>query len=136
MARSAIAASSASVKTLPVGFIGLLNSTSLVASLKAVSSAAGSRDGAAAIIASYQGNGDSVNKNFDAITYGSAVAPGTDGWIVITFSDHITHAGTTLHHTCEQWVKVGEHNTITRIEHHDLPGQADELAAFKKAAGV
>jgi len=90
--------------------------------------------GPEAIIASYKGNGDSAVKNFDSITYGSAVAPGSGGWIVITFSDHITRAGTTLDHYCEQWARVGSDNTITRIEHHDLPGQAERLAAFKKAA--
>ena len=86
------------------------------------------------IVESYQGNGEAAQR-FDEIRYGSAVRPGEEGWVIITFSDHIRHRGEALDHYCEQWLRVSEENRIIRIEHHDLPGQREQLDAFKARWG-
>ena len=91
--------------------------------------------GPEAIVASYRENGDDAARTFDAIEYGSRVAPGEDDWIVITFSDHIRHRDRTLDHQCEQWVRV-EDGRITRIEHHDLPGEHERVVAFRALLGL
>jgi len=88
-----------------------------------------------AIVASYKDNGDAASQKFDEITYGSAVRPGDDGWIIIAFTDDLRYGEHTLHHVCEQWVKVNDAGRICRIEHHDLPGERERLAAFRKLIG-
>ncbi len=92
--------------------------------------------GPEAIVQSYQGNGDTAARVFDSITYGSSVRAGADGWVVISFSDHITHAGERLDHVCEQWVRVNEVGVIARIEHHDLQGEQERLDAFRARHGI
>lgn len=92
-------------------------------------------DGPDAIIESYRANGDSASSTFDSIAYSSAVREGEDGWLIIAFADHLTHAGRTHEHRCEQWVQVRA-GLIHRIEHHDLPGERERLDAFKQAVGL
>jgi hypothetical protein len=87
-------------------------------------------DGADRIIASYRGNGDEASQRFDSIDYGSSVRAGDDCWVVIEFWDEITHRGRSYRHCCEQWVRV-ENGLIVRIEHRDLDGEVESLAAFK-----
>lgn len=94
--------------------------------------------GAEAVIASYQGNGDAAQK-FDSIAYGSSVCAGDSdpkkGWIVIEFWDEITHRGRSHRHQCEQWARVVD-GAIVEIEHRDLEGEVETLAAFKAWCGV
>lgn len=92
--------------------------------------------GAGAIIGSYRGNGDTAARVFDEIAYGSEVRGGEDGWVVIRFWDRITHRGERLEHVCEQWVRVGVGGRIERIEHRDLPGERERLAAFRAGFGL
>jgi len=91
-------------------------------------------NGAEAVIASYQGNGDAAQQ-FDSIAYGSAVRDGRGdprkGWIVIEFWDEITHRGRVHRHQCEQWVRVVD-GVIVEIEHRDLEGEVEELKSFKR----
>ena len=91
------------------------------------------------IVASYKGNGDTAAQKFDAISYGSAVRAGTGddaAWTIIRFSDHLEHAGEKLDHYCEQWCQVNDAGFIARIEHRDLPGEAEALKAFKTRHGM
>tara|TARA_R110000744_G_C19084755_1_gene531692 strand:+ start:137 stop:544 length:408 start_codon:yes stop_codon:yes gene_type:complete len=90
-------------------------------------------NGAGAIIASYQGNGEAAQA-FDSIAYGSSVREGTDGWIVIEFWDEITHRGRVHRHQCEQWARVLD-GAIVEIEHRDLEGEVEALNAFKAWCG-
>lgn len=87
--------------------------------------------GASTIIDTYRGNGDIAATRFDAIEYGSKVRPGAEPWVIIGFLDVVTHRGRRHVHTCEQWCRVGDDGRIARIEHHDLPGEAEALAEFK-----
>lgn len=88
-----------------------------------------------AIIASYKGNGDEANQRFDSIRYGSDVRPADDDQVVIDFWDELTHNGLTHRHQCEQRLRI-EHDRITRIEHHDLEGETEALAQFKRDTGL
>jgi hypothetical protein len=88
-------------------------------------------EGAAGIVASYKGNGDEAGARFDSIEYGSDVRDGGDGWVVISFWDVITCRGRTHRHACEQWVRVAD-GAIAAIEHRDLEGEVESLAAFKR----
>lgn len=92
--------------------------------------------GPAAIIDSYRGNGDTAARVFDRVEYESAVGQSGDGWPVITFTDHIRHAGRPHTHVCEQRLCVDENGLIGRIEHHDLPGERERLAEFKQSVGL
>ncbi|MCA9304379.1 MAG: hypothetical protein KC996_09680 [Phycisphaerales bacterium] len=86
-------------------------------------------EGAGAIVASYKGNGDAA-RAFDEIAYGSSVRDGDDGRVVIEFWDELVHRGRRHRHVCEQWVRV-EGGAIVAIEHRDLAGEAEALAAFR-----
>lgn len=87
--------------------------------------------GPVAIVAAYRGNGDDAAQRFDAITYGSDVRREPDSTLVVSFWDRIEHAGRSHEHRCEQVLTVGEDGLIHRIEHRDLPGEVERLAAFK-----
>jgi hypothetical protein len=91
-------------------------------------------EGAAAIVATYSGNGEAA-KAYDEISYGSSVGSGQDGWIVIEFWDELVHRGRKHRHVCEQWVLV-EDGAIVRIEHHDLDGERERLDEFKAWCGA
>ncbi len=86
--------------------------------------------GPAAIIASYQENGNAA-KTFDSVRYDSQAIREATGKFRIRFVDDITHAGEQLLFRCEQLVDVDELGKIMRIEHVDLPGQLDALREFK-----
>lgn len=96
-------------------------------------------EGARAVFDSYRGNGDAAASTFDEIRYESRVkrAPGEQmgEWYVVTFVDIIRHAGRELVHSCEQWMQV-ESGRIRRIEHRDLEGERDKLAAFRRLTGT
>lgn len=92
--------------------------------------------GPTAIIASYRASGDWAAKTLDVVRYESKIEVTEPGRAVISFADHIEHAGKNLTHTCEQWVEIDSRGIITRIEHHDLPGEREALAAFFRDVGV
>ncbi len=87
--------------------------------------------GPSAIMASYQGNGTAA-KSFEAVEYESDVFAVSPGAFRIRFTDHLTHAGCRLTFRCDQRIEVNHRGEIVRIEHMDLPGQMEALAAFRK----
>jgi hypothetical protein len=92
--------------------------------------------GPTAIVASYRKSGDWATKALDAVRYESKVDVAGPGVAIITFTDHIEHGGKILTHTCEQWVEVDSSGLITKIEHRDLPGEREALAAFFRDVGL
>lgn len=92
-------------------------------------------DGADAIIASYQGNGEKGRRVFDEIEYESAISPLSEGTARIDYTDSVTHAGERFVHKCAQEIAFDESGTITRITHIDLEGEREALEAFKKRHG-
>lgn len=92
--------------------------------------------GPPAIVESYRKNGDWAARTLDNVTYESSVEVDVAGRAVITFFDHIEHAGARITHVCEQCIHIGDSGLVERIEHHDLPGQRERLAVFFKRVGV
>jgi limonene-1,2-epoxide hydrolase len=86
--------------------------------------------GPSAIIASYQGNGDTAKRKFDNVRYESALKGMPDGTVLVQFTDHLSLKGSHFVFECQQVVEVGDDQLISRIEHRDIPGQRDALAAF------
>jgi hypothetical protein len=89
--------------------------------------------GPTAIIASYQDNGDAAERKFENVRYESVVIGMSDCAALIEFTDHLSLKGKHFTFQCEQVVEVGEDYLITRIEHRDIPGQRQALAAFMEA---
>ena len=86
--------------------------------------------GPSAIIASYQYNGDVAESKFDSVAYESSVLGMPDGTALVRFTDHLTLKGKSLTFQCEQVLEVSNVPLVTGIEHRDLPGQREALAAF------
>ena len=87
--------------------------------------------GPSEIIDAYRGNGDAA-KMFDAVTYSSTVTAVSDYRFRVVFVDHLEYGGRQLTFRSEQIIEIGDFGMIVRIEHHDLPGQVEALAQFKK----
>lgn len=77
--------------------------------------------------AGYRLTGDSATRNFDSVTYESAVTSVSGSVAVIHFTDHLCHNGRHLTFECEQSIEVGSDGLIARIEHVDLAGQREAL---------
>ena len=92
--------------------------------------------GPEAILAEYEKNGTYAAETFDSVAYESDVRPTGDREAVITFTDHLRHRGHELVHTCEQLVELSEADLVQRIEHRDLPGQAEALSEFFRETGL
>ena len=87
-------------------------------------------EGAEAIIASYQINGDGAKERFDNVTYESAVTPLSEGRARIDYTDIVTRAGETHTHRCAQEVRFDADGLVTHILHIDLEDEREALAAF------
>lgn len=85
-----------------------------------------------AIIASYRGNGDSANTDFDEVEYESSITAQSPRVAIIDFVDRLRRGKSSLTFQCRQIVEVDDEGRIRRIEHLDLPGQREALAAFKR----
>lgn len=91
--------------------------------------------GPLAIVASYRDAGDWVKATLDAVDYESSVRiEGNE--VVITFVDHLAHAGRRHTYSCEQALTISPDGSIRRIEHRELPGQREEVDRFLERAGI
>jgi hypothetical protein len=92
--------------------------------------------GRQAITASYRNASTWAKRNIQRVEYESAVRLGKDANAVITFIDHLEHAG--VHHTyeCEQTVYLDTRGHVYRIIHHELPGQREAVDLFLRGIGV
>lgn len=88
-----------------------------------------------AIVASYREAGDWVKASLDAVAYESSVRPEGPS-AIITFVDHLTHAGVSHTHSCEQVLSFAKDGAIRRIVHCDLPGQREAVDDFFGRVGV
>lgn len=88
--------------------------------------------GPTAIIASYRGNGDHASSEFDGIEYESRIEPFAGGFC-IHFFDYLERSGKRHTFKCKQHVEFDSAGLICRIEHVDLPGEREALAAFRSA---
>ena len=92
-------------------------------------------EGASAIIASYQNNGDKARNHFDRIEYESAIVPIDDTIARIEYTDIVTHAGESLVHRCAQEVEFDGDGAIRLIRHVDYPGEREAVEAFFERHG-
>jgi len=91
--------------------------------------------GPQAIAASYRHAGEWARANLDRVKYESHVR--IDGVLaVITFIDHLTHAGQSQTYSCEQVLSLDSGGTIRRIEHRELPGQREAADRFLEQVGI
>lgn len=98
------------------------------------------RDGACigpeAIARSYRTAGTWAKSHIEAVTYESSVREAPDGAAIVTFIDHLVHAGIRHTYSCEQQVHCGADGRICRIVHCELPGQREAADAFLRQIGV
>jgi hypothetical protein len=88
------------------------------------------------ILDSYATNSRWARENLDTVEYESALARAGERSASITFIDRITKGTEHFDHQCQQTFHVDARGLITRIEHHDLPGERDRLSAFFEKCGI
>ena len=93
--------------------------------------------GPEAITASYAAASARAHRLFDDVRYESVIEAVAGDTATVTFIDYLLKAGGLSHrHRCQQAFTVGPEGRITRIVHHDLPGEREALAAFLRACGI
>lgn len=93
--------------------------------------------GPAAITASYAAASARARRLFDDVRYESVVDAVEGDTATVTFIDYLLKAGGLSHrHRCRQAFTVSAEGRVTRIVHHDLPGEREALAAFLRACGI
>ena len=89
-----------------------------------------------AIVSSYREAGVWGAANLDAVEFESSVRLEADRRAVVTFVDHLRRRGEGWTYRCEQVLDFDEDGLIRRIEHRELPGEAEALRAFFERVGV
>ena len=88
--------------------------------------------GPAAIVTSYQGNGDDARQRFDSIECSHSIATFEAGWYLIEFIDEFCVRTKTHEFRCRQRVRL-DRGLIDRIVHVAIPEQRELLNAFLRA---
>ncbi len=86
--------------------------------------------GPAAILASYREASDRARERFDALRFESEILSADESSAIVLFRDHLTLRGRTHVHACHQRLTFAPDETVTRIEHRELPGERDGLEGF------
>jgi uncharacterized protein (TIGR02246 family) len=93
--------------------------------------------GSQAIVASYAAASARARHLFDDVRYESTIEAVEGDTATVTFIDYLIKAGGRAHrHRCRQAFTVSADGRITRIVHHELPGERESLAAFLRACGI
>jgi hypothetical protein len=92
-------------------------------------------EGPAAVLASYRDASTRARGRFDRLRFDSELVAADDHSAVVLFRDHLTLRGHTHVHICHQRVTFGADGLVTRIEHHELPGERERLEAFLARGG-
>lgn len=87
------------------------------------------------ILAAYRTTALASKRVFERVVFASTVTEGDDGVVSINSADVIEHRGEHHEHRSRQdlWISGG---VVTLIVHHELPGEADALAAFCDRVGI
>ncbi len=88
------------------------------------------------ILDSYARNSEWARTHLDTVEYNSTLARADEHSASIMFLDRIAKGSESFEHRCEQTFHVDARGLITRIEHHDLPGERDKLNAFFEKCGI
>jgi hypothetical protein len=93
--------------------------------------------GAEAIVASYADASAWARRTFDDVRYESETGSAEGATVPVTFTDYLLKAGGRWHrYRCRQDFSVGVDGCITRIVHHDLPGEREALDAYFRESGI
>ena len=89
-----------------------------------------------AIARSYRAADAWVKSHIESIVYESSVREAAHGTAIVTFVDHLVHAG--VHHTysCEQELQFDAGGRICRITHREIPGEREAADVFLRQIGV
>jgi hypothetical protein len=88
------------------------------------------------IVASYREAGDWARANIDVIAYESSVRVDQEGLVVVTFVDHLEHAGLKHTYSCEQVLSIDPEGRIQRIVHREIVGEGEACDEFFRRIGV
>lgn len=88
------------------------------------------------IMKMYRDNAVWAKENLDQIDYSHGLGFSSDGCLIISYADHITHRMNKHAHNCRQILEFQEDGLISRIRHQDLPGETDSLRDFFKKCGI
>jgi hypothetical protein len=91
--------------------------------------------GPSAILDSYREAAIWAKSNIASVRYTSEVR-WQDGDAVVTFYDHLEHAGAKHTYACEQRLSVNGEGRITRIVHRELPGERESADTFLRGIGL
>ena len=94
-------------------------------------------NGPEAIVNSYSENMKEGRAKFDLLEWGkSTVEDLGDGNYEVFFTDFLGHRGIEHIHRCKQRLHVNADLKIVSIDHINLPGEPEKLAAFKQQVGL
>ena len=91
--------------------------------------------GPTAIIGSYRSSGEWGRASLDHVSYRSTLTPDGEGGALVTFEDHIRHAGEAHTYRCQQRLRAGA-DGICAITHRELPRERKRLVAFFQRHGL
>jgi len=129
-------------ETLALRFVAALEAGDWTATQALLSEACvyefrgGTLHGPEAIIATYREITEWVDQSFESVRYESRVERRPAGEALIHFRDLMDHGDHHLDFRCQQLIRVDEQGRIGRIQHIDIPGEAEKAAAFNEACGV
>jgi hypothetical protein len=89
----------------------------------------------AAIVHTYQTNGESARTRFDAIEYSNNVELSGPTTAVIAFTDRVRRGKLSHEYRCRQHVRVDDSGLIVEIRHEELPGERERLRKFENKSG-
>ena len=91
--------------------------------------------GPRAIVASYRAATEWAHAHLDSIRYESALEAPAGDEVGVVFTDRVVHRGRRHVHQCRQAFTVRD-GRVTRIVHHELPGESAAMRAFLDACGL
>jgi hypothetical protein len=93
--------------------------------------------GAEAIIRSYAEASAWAHRTFDEVRYESETGPIEHATVPVIFTDYLLKAGGRWHrYRCRQAFTVGGDGHITRVVHHELPGEREALERYFEESGI
>jgi len=89
-----------------------------------------------AIARSYRTADVWVKAHIESVVYESSVREGPHGTAIVTFFDHLVHAGLRHTYSCEQELQFEAGGRICRITHREIPAEREAADVFLLRIGV
>ena len=90
-------------------------------------SSKGPVNGPLAILESYRASSSWARSHIENVRYESTFRASSATSAVITFIDHLEHAGRVHRYSCEQEIFIDQEGRIRQIVHRDLDGERERL---------